>query len=388
MTFDVISLARIWITYHVIIVITLALIWITIKARCNMGKLVYFDGVVAVCDFEESEQDSREKAVKLLLEADIYTPHIEKHVKPLLECGEMFGGSPLGIPWGLDDGEWANIEDSADRKTLSDLGYTMNERSISPRDFDEFPPLRTLLYVPRAVNRICELSRCVQFLAKLFLLANGDEGMASQLPNVECERHSMKLVAELPGALRYSLNQHRSMPLGEGVLSAPAKFDMTAVKDAPFRPTFRVPVEILYQHVLRSPYNSEESGYRLPESGFELKRIAASAMLVSLLNCQAQRPFILTPDTLSLTRSESGTLLDALADAMIAGKIRACPHCGRPILVKRDKGMMYCSASCRTLYNRKAKEMCSDGASVDAVHASFPAIPKETIRGWLPMEGR
>ena len=50
-----------------------------------MGKLLYYDGSIAVCDFEVGEH-SDEKAVRLLLGADTSAPDAEKHVKPLLEC--------------------------------------------------------------------------------------------------------------------------------------------------------------------------------------------------------------------------------------------------------------------------------------------------------------
>lgn len=380
MTFDVISLASILITSHVIIVIALALIWITIKARCNMGKLLYYDGATAVCDFEENEIGTREKAVKLLLEVDADNPNTEKHVKPLLECWGIGNYSGAGLTVGLTKEQKADIEKLADKKALAKLGYVVKGCAITPADFKTFPPLRIQSNVSETVKRIRNFADYLQYLAKLYLLANGDERMAPMIPDMTRTQHSMQLVITLPWAFRYSFETQR--------LKTKARFDAKHMQTVEDSRLFSVPVEIFDIDVFRSPYHSKGSVWKMPEDDFGVKKVIASALLSSLINYQASMPYTNDPETLALERSSGDTLANTLAENMLAGKIRACPHCGRPMLVKREKGMQYCSASCRTLYNRKAKEMCSNGASVDEVHTSFPAIPKETIRGWLPMEGR
>lgn len=387
MTSDVISLARKWITFKVIIVIVLALLWIT-KAGAAMGKLLYFDGLIAICEFN-IEQRADERTIKLLLEVDSENPDVEKHVKPLLECWNVAHFLSYSL---LSDADKADIVSNADVDALQQLGFEIDGGFI--RHKSEFMPsisleVRMLISVSQAVERIRGLATYLQYLAKLHLLSKGNAEFESILPDIQQGEHGLEFKATLPAAFLYNIIRF--------TLATTAVFDADKAESFGNNYWFSVPVTLPYVDMLRFPrsdieasdaYSDDMNTPTLPNDAFELKRIAASFLLTSLINYQSAHPFSTDYETLALKRSDSDSFASTLADLMIDGKIRSCPHCSRPILVKRDKGMMYCSASCRTLYNRKAKEMCGGGASVDEVHASFPAIPKETIRGWLPMEGR
>lgn len=340
-----------------------------------MGKLLYYDGSIAVCDFEVGEH-SDEKAVRLLLGADTSAPNVDKHVKPLLEC--------WGIPARftsllLDDREKAATFARADSRKLKSLGVAIENGAITPvMEFTSATTLRLVASVPQTTRRIGDVALFLQYLAKLHLLANGDRRHASMLPDIKMETDALAFDADMPDLFFFALTN--------SILPVPATFDVDRAEPGEGDGYTRIPVKISYEGMLRFP-DDGNGLFVLPADEFEMKRLVASYLLASLVNYCSSTPFDVDPETLGLMRSGRNTFASTLADLLIEGKVGACPHCGRPVFMPRKSSKPFCGQAHQTRYNEKARRMLDRGASVDEVSDAFPYIRYGTISGWLPMRG-
>ena len=340
-----------------------------------MGKLLYYDGSIAVCDFEVGER-SDEKAVRLLLGADASAPNPEKHVRPLLECW----GMPVRFSTLLlDDREKAAIFARADLRKLKSLGITIEDGSIAPvMEFVTSSTLRLVASVPQTTRQVGEVALFLQYLAKLYLLANGDRRHASMLPDIKMGTYELAFDADMPDLFFFALTNC--------ILPVPATFDINKAEPSQKDGYTKIPVKISYKGMLRFP-NDKNGLFVLPADEFELKRLAASYLLASLVNYCSTTPFDVDPETLGIMRSSRNTFASTLADFLIEGKVGACPHCGRPVFMPRKSSKPFCGQAHQTRYNEKARQMLNRGASVDEVSDAFPHIRYGTISGWLPMKG-
>lgn len=342
-----------------------------------MAKLLYYDGATAVCDFGKLG-GSNEKAIKLLLEVDANAPD-ERHMKQLVQC------------WGIASQAWSSVTDehrteirqklekNGNAEKLRSLGYSVSNGVVSP----VFRGRQIVVSVHTAVERVKTIAAYIQYLGNLHLLIGGDESKSNLIPDVKCVNPwTVKFDAVLPWAFIYNIDRCK--------LITPAQFNSKKIKVVEDGRCFSVPVIIDYSDMMRTPFGVEpNSALRpVPNDDFEVKRVIASALLVSLISYQTAAPFTFDEETLALKRNDADTFTSTLAEAIVSGKICACPWCGRPMLLQREKAMRYCTPTCRTLYNREAKRMLKAGATVEEIHESFPVIQIETIRGWLPMEGR
>ena len=341
-----------------------------------MGKLRYYDGSIAVCDFEIGENDDA-KAVELLLGIDADSPKMEKDIKPLLEC--------WGIPQQfssklLSQAEKGLIMTRADSAKLKELGISLEDNEINPvMRFSSSTCLRLVASIPRTVSRIRDVSLFLQYLAKLHLLASGDLKQESLLPDARLEATTIAFDANLPDLFFFAL--------AGCTLPVPAYFDIDAASPSDQEGYTAMPVRIGYNEMLRFP--GEEDGlFVLPSDDFQLKRLVAAYLLSSLVNYCSTMPFGVNPSTLELMRNESSTFASALADFAIERKIGSCPLCGRPVFMPRKTSKPFCRQSHQTRYNEKARKMLGKGASVDEVSDAFPYIRYGTISGWLPIGGR
>lgn len=342
-----------------------------------MGRLLYNDGILAVCDFEIGENND-EKAVRLLLGADTESPDTEKHVKPLLECWD--------IPILLTDlpftgSEQENVLARASKRKLKELGISADGSSISPMiQFPSSTTLRFVTSVPHTVSRIKDTALLLQFLARLHLLTNGDARHASMLPEAGIGSSGLELNVELPDMLFIALTGC--------VLPTPATFDVDGAEPGNQEGFTSIAVEIPYDRMHRYPTDSEGDLFVLPADAFALKCMVAAYLLSSFVNYCSATPYTVNPESLRLAKSNSSTFASTLADLAIAGKIGACPYCGRPVFMPRKTSKPFCRQSHQTRYSERARQMLNRGAEVDEVADAFPHIRYGTISGWLPMGGR
>lgn len=70
-------------------------------------------------------------------------------------------------------------------------------------------------------------------------------------------------------------------------------------------------------------------------------------------------------------------------DAIVEGRVTACPVCGKPVYLKsRKNASPFCKPAHNTTYERRARRYLKNGASVYAVEDAFPHVDKETIEAW------
>ena len=362
-----------------------------------MGKLVYYDGALAVCDFKVGESGP-EKAIRLLLGVDLEAQDLKDQLKPLLEC---WGIPDKVSPLLLTAFEQAEIAERADLGKLHALGVdvaglhdevitikhpVMGEVSYCPMQItpalffvNDETTVRLVASVAQSAKRIRKLAYYVQYLAKLHLLANGDERFSETLPDIDTKAFYLEFRATVPGMF---LDSRIDGNIGDCIrfVNGSVEYDGESERG-------EITARIQYTSILRDPYGADGMS-PLPESGFELKRVVASFLLASILNHGSALPFSVDLETLALQHGKRNTVVNALADSMIAGKIDACPWCGRPVYMPRRNSKIFCRQSHQTRYSEKARAMLDGGASVDDVAAAFPHIQPGTISGWLPIGGR
>ena len=70
-------------------------------------------------------------------------------------------------------------------------------------------------------------------------------------------------------------------------------------------------------------------------------------------------------------------------DAIVNGRVTACPVCGTPVyLVARKNPTPFCGVAHNNTYHRRAKRLIIDGVSVDDVCNEYPLIPRDTVKSW------
>lgn len=327
-----------------------------------MDDLLYYDGNIAIC--EEKWDYPTEKALGRLLSINVDSPDIENEIKPLLSCLIISKGS-LTVELSEEQRRMLNAN------RLRELGFDIDGSNVIPSNI--LDSTYRLVFVSEAVTRITSYAAMHQYLAKLSLLANGDERMSSliELPIYDEKLLGLSLEVTLPYGFGYNLDRY--------VLPTKAQFDKGSLKVVEPEQTVSIRALIHDFAIFRSPYFN--GAHKMPNDDFEKKRICASALLSSLLSYQSQIQFTNNPDTLELERCEE-TLTACLGDAIIAGKIQACPWCGRPVFKKHDSSKPFCRKSHQTRYNEAAKKMLARGASVDEVADKYPHINRKTIENW------
>ena len=338
-----------------------------------MGELRYYDGSIAVCEFEHEEfksETAREDTVKLLL-SYAANPSEKTFLKLL---------TYPGIPWRVLAVDIVP-NNRTDWDALERLGVRMsNSESLRDGAFildydDGFCTNKLCCSVDVARSRVEQLSADMALLGKLFLLAKGHERHGDVL-------HSVK-VNESKGAVSVSVDM-------------PSKSKGTATKEFTFsfddlgcigvkgsnRLTIIVHDDSLSDRIY-TPRPRKAAGY-FPDSELEQKVVLAGRVLVKLLNQRSGERYCWTESD-GLIDSSNDSFSDAMASAIRGGKIQACPWCGCPVLMPRKSSKPFSKQSHQTRYSEKAHALLNSGASVDEVSEEFPFIQRATIRNWLPM---
>lgn len=71
-------------------------------------------------------------------------------------------------------------------------------------------------------------------------------------------------------------------------------------------------------------------------------------------------------------------------DAIVDGRVTACPVCGEIVYLKaRENPSRFCSVKCSNTYHRRAKRlMKEEGLTVEEVLEKYPLIGRETVEVW------
>lgn len=156
-------------------------------------------------------------------------------------------------------------------------------------EFTSATSLRLVASVPQTTRRIGEVALFLQYLAKLHLLASGDRRHAPMLPDIKTEADALALDADMPDLFFFALTNC--------ILLVPAAFDIDKAEPGKEDGYTRIPVKVSYEGMLRFP--DDGSGlFVLPADEFEMKRLAASYLLASLVNHCSSTPFDVDPETL------------------------------------------------------------------------------------------
>lgn len=334
-----------------------------------ISELLYFDGEVAIYDYALELFERSNEALKLLLDVDTDKPDIKRHIVPLIP---FLGG--LARDWSVDTRD-ARYADSADIETLNALGFKVENGIISPIDFRTLKDLRFITTLSRAQERAVTTAEYLQYLSKLYLLANGDRRQSSLIPDVKHDYDGLGVAFDmtLPWGFRYRLENTK--------FNTAANFETDGIRTIEERRSFSIPVKISYADIGKNPFASRDSFMHWFDDDFEEKKAIASILLASLLNYMSTMPF-LVDESYSLMRRDDDSWAGTLADCMIQKKIIACPQCGRPVYKPRENSKPFCKQGHQTRYHEAAKRMLYKGESVESVFKKFPSIHRETIETW------
>ncbi len=334
-----------------------------------MGRLLYNDGVTAVCRFDETEPIPPE-TIKMLLAIDTSKQIPDGCLPTLLEC--FITAMPCRLPSQISKEEKQAFSDAADIARLRELGFTIEGGYL------EAFVTKEMLFaysIERTRENSLYVAEYIQYLAKLYLLSGGDARHSELFPTTPTlADDAIRVDAVLPIRLMRRLQ--------EVTINAPAIFEVEHAAVSPDGRTFAVPVKIPFVKVGRYPFFPSDSYMHLRSDEFEWKRIAAAAILPSLLNRMTAEQYALDPETHKLLHGDANALVNMLAEYIIDGRIRACPHCGRPVLMLRDSSKPFCGKSCQQRYREDAQRMRASGASVDDVSTAYPCINRKTIECW------
>lgn len=329
--------------------------------------LLYCDSEFAII---EEKGLPFETVVKILIRINVENPNFKRDIKPLLGCCPLvaFVSNWEGMPL---SGESPN---NRNYKRLGELGYEIV--AFDGHDYVrsvEYMEGQTIVSVAEAVESIVTYADMLQYLAKLHLLASGDRRMETLLDSISYDKklRIMSLAVVLPIEFKRVLLSSN--------LPTPACFDASTIKDVELGRSFSVDAKVL--DAALGYYPSVHRAHHVRDGGFLEKRLFAASLLSSLLCYRASIKFEIDADSYMLKRSGEG-YVSFLGDAIIEGKVTACPHCGRPIYKPRASSMNYCSDSCRTLYNRAAHNLFNSGANIDEVKERFPFVNIKTIESW------
>jgi hypothetical protein len=338
-----------------------------------MGEVVYNDGMIAVVQHGSvSGYRVDEALVKTLLEVT------EENVDSLLDTLLPYRLVGSLYPNGLDGDDWSSYAASqANKEKLYGLGWEVSRDlgycRLSPR-LDKPNPTANLLYIPATKRNVLTHARYTQYLASLYLLSRGDERHDGLLSDVALTENGLSFTATLPRTFVLATHTRQS-------LERPVYFDPEHNRFDDEHDTFEAPATVPYETVCYWPYGQFAERH-LPNGQTELKAIAASALLLELVNFSVDTPYRLDASTLSLKRSEDTSIASVLADSIISNKISACPWCGRPMLRLRRSSKPFCKKAHQTRYSEKAKAFFDKGASAEEVAEAFPYIKRATIENW------
>ena len=305
-----------------------------------MARLIGIDGSLALVDMDETISGA--DAIQLLLDVRPEEPggvDFEKTVVPIL------GRWCYPMPY-----RWWSVPLDEQSPLLRD--WITSDRGSRPYPVD----------ISGSVWRVRQLSAQVQYLCRLHLLAKGDERHADMIDNLEFDGVWAHFDSMTPVGIIPTVHE---------------RFSMVKTKQVEPEGDKRDGFE-KYHFDVSLGYDEEEDG---PLDSFDQKRAAAASLLVWLLN-RSDMVFYEVDNLFGIQREEHRSVYNELADLMIAGKIYACPTCGRPVLMARKNSNPFCKKSHQTRYSERARAMFRNGATVDEVADRFKHINRATIANW------
>lgn len=317
---------------------------------------------------------------------------LSKQVQPFLE--------KYGMRYRVDLAEGLSLmpDEAYDEPALKRLGYCIERnaamgkryKAVLKKDSDGTVGDEDATFVvpidapedaaPSVVSRLDAAS----YAARLGLMSMTGEGSGLEFDHRDRRGEAYRFtVPECLAPTEESIALEESV--GEGRAAEPLHARLRRVQGTQFELTFS----------LVRTYELQPNGLRktvyfdyVPLSDGEpiaglSNRIAASLMLVALTEAlqRSLRLVRIDPETLRLGRLGRTTMLDDLIDAIAAGKLHACPNCGRPLI----GNSAYCKhGACAQRYNERAKAAALAGGMSEAeVLEAFPHIQPKTVHSWF-----
>ena len=207
-----------------------------------------------------------------------------------------------------------------------------------------------------------ELQGAAYYLAGLFLYAHGDDRFSGVLDSISVVNYSLVTASSTVPRFFHPYLELRNNEQSHG-LHIDHKEDCTAV-------SVSVP-EIVY------PYAD------LADKGDAVK-IACFAIFQGLsMVIEPVARYQMNQQSMDWERCDNRAPIVLVMDAIVDGRVAACPQCGKPVYLKdRSNPTPFCGTPHSNTYHRRAKRCIENGMPIEQVRNEFPYIGEATIEDW------
>ncbi len=332
-----------------------------------MRSIRLFTDDFAIVDFNQ-EGSVGFDLIKLFLELDTESPMYANKIKSIIacDCAPVLAMREFKLEW-LSSSVRANL----DENKLHALDYTVSDGVIAR--LSETRENRLIVPIADSSEMINAEANNLKAIAKLFLLSKGNINAADMIPEITVDGplDEVSMTVVLPVDYKHYLETYD--------LPTEVRFDTNSAKESTAYASVSIPAHI--SSSTTEKLQVELAGHDYSEIDI-LRCMVAGPLMSSLLSYRSAASYQYDFESLRLTRNEGSTYSDKLAEAIMSGKVRACPYCGNPILMLKESSSPFCRSSHQTRYSEEAKSLLKMGASKEEIVARFPFINKKTILNW------
>lgn len=207
-----------------------------------------------------------------------------------------------------------------------------------------------------------DISDAARYLAGLYLYAHGDERFGGVLDSITVNNFTcVSAVSTVPRFFHPYL-ELRENELSHGLHVERLKDDVTVSVNVP---------EIVYPYADLSKKS-------------DAVIVACFAIFQGLsMVVEPVARYQMNQQSMAWERCDNRAPIVLVMDAIVDGRVAACPVCGKPVYLKSRKNPSpFCGTAHSNTYHRRAKRLLESGASVAQVRDDFPYVGIATIDGW------
>ena len=207
-----------------------------------------------------------------------------------------------------------------------------------------------------------EMTEAARYLARLYLYAHGDSRSSKVLDSIAVsDTECVFASSTVPPFFRQYL-ELRNNELSHGL--------HIERRDSSTMVSVRVP-EIVY------PY----ADLSIEQDAVKVACFAIFQGLSMVVEPAAR--YQMNQQTMAWEHCDNRKPIIFVMDAIVGGRVTACPICGEPVYLKARKNPnQFCGIAHSNTYHRRAKKRLADGHSVNDVCIDYPLIKRDTIKAW------
>lgn len=242
------------------------------------------------------------------------------------------------------------------------MGYTKEKSSAQKAQRKLDNALTAVFADEQSSGKAIELSEAARYLAGLYLYAQGDERFSDVLDSISVDNYSSVSATSTVPRFFHQYLELRGNELSHGLRIERRQDIMTVSVTVP---------EIVY------PY----ADLAIKSDAVMVACFAIFQGLSMVVEPVAR--YQMNQQTMTWEHCDNRAPIILVMDAIVEGRVTACPVCGKPVYLKNRKNASpFCKPAHNTTYERRARRYLESGASVDEVKSDFPHVDIGTIETW------